>query len=238
MTDWPTVPLIRITRGTVDGDAITGAIAYHRGGGRYALLSAKHRYKAVAPGYRGDSVTEWEEVTPVPTSALKRLQEERRRELALRDLRAAIDGVLEVLPIDEFGALTRAVTRVKDVAALPMVDTETPCEERLSLLLRALAGVQGAPHKGVLLATVTRICADWVQANEAEVEAIGLMRRETEGSPELDDSDADRFFVLAGLVGEVAGALSGARENFSPELVSVGAYSLAWAAQIIKEEES
>lgn len=229
-SNWPTAPLIRIIRGKVDGSEIANELAAHRSNGEYVLFSAKHWYWTVADNCYDDSIDEWEEVTAVPTAALKRLRDERGRETSLHNLRAAIDDVLECLPDDEPSAIARAVTRVKDVAKDPLVDAETLPADRLSLLLDALASVQSATRKTIPLAIVARICADWANVEGARGDSLEVVRRRVEAL-----SDTGSFIILSALVGDVTTTM---REDFSPrhDLIDAGAYALAWVAQIIEEE--
>lgn len=233
MTNWPTAPLVRIIRGTVDGDEITDEIAARWGNGRYTVLSPEYQYRTIAPGYHGDSIIEWEEVTAVPTAALKRLRDERGRETSLHNLRAAIDDVLESLPADKPSPLDRAVTRVKDIAGAPMVDAETLPAGRLSLLLDVLASVQSATNKTSPLIMVARICADWANVEEPYCDAL----REIAGRTESDPTRID-FVGLAAFVGDVAASLDdGTNGGPRNDLLEMGSHALAWAAQIIEEEK-
>lgn len=232
MTNWPTVPLIRIIQGTVNGEPIANEIARKTKGGNFSFAN-----RLCVKDYEGDEISEWEDVTAVPTAALKRLRDERGRETSLHNLRAAIDDVLESLPADKPSALDRAVTRVKDIAGAPMVDAETLPAERLSLLMDALASVQSAARKTAPLTMVARICADWVQADKEEVVAVEQMRSRARSMPEVIGSDPARFLVLAGIVGETASMLGDGHPSVSGELINAGTYALAWAAQTIEEEE-
>nr|DAY10630.1 MAG TPA: hypothetical protein [Caudoviricetes sp.] len=233
MTDWPTAPLIKVVRGRDLGELKENMIAARIDdtgnyiGARCVFASEVDR----------DSIDEWEDVTAVPTAALKRLRDERGRETSLHNLRAAIDDVLESLPADKPSALDRAVTRVKDIAGAPMVDAETLPAERLSLLMDALASVQSAARKTAPLTMVARICADWVQADKEEVVAVEQMRSRARSMPEVIGSDPARFLVLAGIVGETASMLGDGHPSVSGELINAGTYALAWAAQTIEEEE-
>jgi len=233
MTDWPTAPLIKVVRGRDPGELKENMIAARIDdtgnyiGARCVFASEVDR----------DSIDEWEDVTAVPTAALKRLRDERGRATSPHNLRAAIDDVLESLPADKPSALDRAVTRVKDIAGAPMVDAETLPAERLSLLMDALASVQSAARKTAPLTMVARICADWVQADKEEVVAVEQMRSRARSMPEVIGSDPARFLVLAGIVGETASMLGDGHPSVSGELINAGTYALAWAAQTIEEEE-
>lgn len=232
MTNWPTAPLIRIIRGTVDGDEITDEIAARWGNGRYTVLSPEYQYRTIAPGYHGDSIIEWEEVTAVPTAALKMLRDERGRETSLHNLRAAIDDVLESLPADKPAALDRAVTRVKDAGG-PMVTEGDLKDNRLSLLLDALASVAIATNKTAPLVTVARICADWANMEEPYCDAL----REIAGRAQSDPTRID-FVGLTAFVGDVAASLDdGTNGGPRNDLLEMGHHALSWAAEIIEEED-
>ena len=112
-----------------------------------------------------------------------------------------------------------------------MVDADSTQEERLSLLLDALASVQTATHKTAPLTMVTRICADWANMEGPRGDSLEVVRRRVEVL-----SGSMNFIVLSALVGDVATALC---NDFSPrhDLIDAGAAALAWAAQIIEEED-
>lgn len=237
MTNWPDKPLIRVIRGKVDGDEITDELAIHRGNGEYILFAEKHWHWTVAANCCDDSIDKWEEVTDVPTAALKRLQDAFRGVDMVSSLVAAVQDVTSHLPADKPSALDRAVTRVKDVGDTPMVDADSLPADRLSLLLDALASVQSAARKTLPLIMVTRICADWVQADNPEKIALEQMRSRALSIPEVVGSDPARFIVLAGYIGDAANMLSNAHLDVSGQLTNAGTYALAWAAQTIEEED-
>ena len=234
MTDWPTAPLIRIIRGTEYEEPIDGSLAVREDpGGKYLLVSGPRAKNTVDPVCtRTDSIDEWEEVTAVPTAALKRLQEAFRGVDVIKSLESPLLEVLSYLPADKPSALARAVTRVKDIEGAPMVDADSTQEERLSLLLDALASVQSATRKAAPLAMVARICVDWADLENPRRDSLEAARERTKVL-----SDPGSFIVLSALVGDVTTALC---YNVSPrhDLIGVAAYALAWAAQIIKEEDS
>lgn len=231
MTNWPDKPLIRVIRGKVDGDEITDELAIHRGNGEYILFAEKHWHWTVAANCCDDSIDKWEEVTDVPTAALKRLQDAFRGVDMVSSLVAAVQDVTSHLPADKPSALDRAVTRVKDVGDTPMVDADSLPADRLSLLLDALASVQSAARKTAPLTMVARICADWANLENPRRDSLEDARERTKVL-----SDPGSFIVLSVLVGDVTTALC---DNFSPrhDLIDVAAYALAWAAQTIEEEE-
>ena len=234
--NWPDKPLIRVLDGEVNEDGVADELAYQVGDGAYALISEEHMDQTIARNAYGDMIVKWEEVTIVPTAALRMLRDERGRKTSLHNLCTAIDDVLESLPADKPGPLDQAVTRVKDEGG-PMIDADTLPAERLSLLLDALASVQSAARKTAPLTMVTRICADWIQADNPEKIALEQMRSRAASIPEVVGTAPARFIVLAGYIGDAANMLSNAHLDVSGQLTNVAAYALAWAAQIIEEEE-
>lgn len=225
MTGWPDKPLIRIIRGTISGKPLINEIAQKTETGNYAI--AKH---LCVKDYDGDSIDEWEEVAAVPTTALKRLRDERGRETSLHNLRAAIDDVLACLLADKPSPLDWAVTRVKDAGG-PLISERDSSENRISLLFDALASITVATNKATPLVTVAHICVDWVDLENPRRDSLETARERVKVF-----SDPGSFIVLSALVGNVTTALC---DNLSPrhDLIDVAAYALAWAAQIIEEED-
>lgn len=240
MTNWPDKPLIRIIKGNERDlevrDAIAVATDIDRSEGDYYMLSGPRAGRTIIRACTADFIDEWEEVTAVPTAALEELKKAWRGDgeytpKGLKTLGDAMDPVLSCLPADKPSALDRAVTRVKDIKGGRMIDADSTQEERLALLLDALASVQGAAHKTAPLAMVARICADWANLENPRRDSLEAARERTEAL-----SDPGSFIVLSALVGDVTTALC---ENFSPrhDLIDAGAYALAWAVQIIEEED-
>ena len=231
MTDWPDKPLIRVLDGEVNEDGVADELAYRVGDGDYALISEEHMDQTIVRNAYGDMIVKWEEVTPVPTAALKRLQGAFRGVDVIESLEPPLLEVLSHLPADKPSALDQAVTRVKDIVGAPVVDAETLPAERLLLLLDALASVQSAARRASPLAMVARICVDWADLENPRRDSLEATRERTEVL-----SDTGNFIVLSALVADLVTALC---ENFSPrhDLIDAGAYALAWAAQIIEEED-
>ena len=231
MTNWPTAPLIHI----IDGHQarsweVAGVLAFRNLDGDY-YIPGRGRLSVGD----GDRIDEWEEVTAVPTAALRDLLEAWRGAGGdnlnwLRNVEDAMGPVLSCLPDDEPGALDQAVTRVKDIGGR-MIDAKSTQEERLSLLLDALASVQSAARKTAPLTMVARICADWANLENPRRDSLEASRERNKVL-----SDPGSFIVLSALVGDVTTALC---DNFSPrhDLIDAGAYALAWAAQTIEEED-
>lgn len=68
---WPDADLIRIIRGTENGNRIDGSLAYRIDGGHgFRLLDGPRVEYALVHGFPGDAIFEWEEVVPVAKSAI------------------------------------------------------------------------------------------------------------------------------------------------------------------------
>lgn len=68
---WPDVDLIRIIRGTENGDRIDGSLAHRIGSQRrFLLLDGPKIGSCVFLDFEGDAIFEWEEVVPVSKSAI------------------------------------------------------------------------------------------------------------------------------------------------------------------------
>ena len=226
MANWPGKSLIRIIKGYDSGKLREDIIAFK--------CKDRNSYRGdnchIVRGYPRDSIDEWEEVTAATTAALKRLQDAFRGVDVIRSLEPPLLEVLSHLPADKPNALDRAAAMVEDMGG-PMISAETPPAERLSLLLDALASVQSETRKAIPLAMVARICVDWVDVEDRGVNSLEAVQRSVDAL--FDSGD---FIVLSALVADVITAMG---ENIPPrhDLIDAGAYALAWAAQIIEEED-
>lgn len=227
MNTWPDKPLIRIIKGSADGCelkdvvAIKGdAVNVYRGCGLHLV-----------EGWDGDEIEEWEEVEAVPTAALKRLRDVFLGvELPFAQL-DAIQQVTSRLPADKPPHVpNQAVAMVEDMGG-PTISAETLPADRLSLLLDALASVQGATRKAAPLAMFARICVDWANVDGKRSDSLEAAQRKADALSISHD-----FITLSALVADVITAMN---EDFSlhRDLIDATAYALAWAARIIKEEE-
>jgi hypothetical protein len=226
-SNWPVAPLIRIIKGSIHGSPIDGKFAVRAPHGGYGIDT-----HFLPQGYFGARIDEWEEVTPVPTAALKRLQDAFRGIDVIESLEPPLLEVLSHLPASKPSALDRAVTRVKDIGGR-MIDADSTQEERLSLLLDALASVQSAARKATPLTMVARICADWANLENPHSDALAEIKSRAEGNPVRAD-----FIVLSFFIGDIATSLDdGMSDGPRGDLIEMGWYALAWAAQTIEEEE-
>ena len=68
---WPDADLIRIIRGTENGNRIDGSLAARLDGVRgFRLIGGPKAGTGVLPTFDGDAIFEWEEVVPVTKSAI------------------------------------------------------------------------------------------------------------------------------------------------------------------------
>lgn len=109
-SNWPDKPLIRIIRGNFGDKDVSGGLALMTPAGNYRTGKAN-----VIANDRDDHIDEWEEVTPVPTAALKRLQNAFRGIDVIKSLEPPLLEVLACLPADKPTALDQAVTDDKRV---------------------------------------------------------------------------------------------------------------------------
>lgn len=225
MANWPDKSLIRIIKGYDSGRLREDIIAFE--------CKGRNSYRGdnchIVRGYPRDSIDEWEEVTTVPTAALKRLQDAFRGVDVIKSLEPPLLEVLSHLPANKPNALDQAVAKVKDAGG-PMISKRDSNENQLSLLFDALASIAVATNKAAPLAIVARICVDWANLENPRHDSLEDARERAKVL-----SDPGSFIVLSALVGDVTTALC---DNFSPrhDLIDVAAYALAWAAQIIEEE--
>ena len=227
MTNWPTAPLIRIIKGSIHGSPIDGKFAVRTPHGGYGIDT-----HFLPQGYFGARIDEWEDVTAVPTTALNHLRGMFLGvELPFAQF-SAIQQVVSHLPADKPSALDRAVTRVKDTGG-PMISGGDSNENRLSLLLDALASITIATNKAAPLTMVARICVDWANVEEPHCDAL----REITGRAKSDPTRID-VVGLAGFVGDIAASLDdGTNGGPRNDLLEMGHYALSWAAEIIEEED-
>lgn len=227
MNTWPDKPLICIIKGTADGCELKDVVAI-----KGNAVNAYRGYGLhLVEGWDGDEIEEWEEVEATPTAALKHLRNVFLGvELPSAQFTPSGKQVTSRLPADKPTPLDQAVATAEDMGG-PMISAETLPADRLSLLLDALASVQGATRKAAPLAMFARICVDWANVEDKRSNSLEAARRKADALSISHD-----FIALSALVADVITAMD---ENFSPyrDLIDATAYALAWAARIIKEEE-
>lgn len=169
MITWPDKPLIRIIRGREYGEPLDGPLAVREDqGGGYLLVSGPRAKNTVSPACTlTDSIDDWEEVTVVPTAALKRLRDEFRGSSISERRLAVLLEVTSSLKQSAPSPLDQAVARVSNLLEGPRTLLDTSPDGYLSQLLRSLSTLQEAEHEPgpaeeEALATIARICVRWV----------------------------------------------------------------------------
>lgn len=226
--DWPVGPIIRVRRATAFGGRhIRDAYAIRDAGGDYLVDGATLLRDA------GDRIDDWEEVTPVPTAALKRLQDVFRGVDMTSTLVAALQAVTSHLPADKPSALDRAVTRVKETKTVAPRLSDFDPEGRLALLLGDLATLQAATHQVPPLISIVRVCTEWVDLIAPGADALSEVKARAESDP-----DWGGFTIMATLAGDIAAGIDdGMSGGPMKDLLTIALYALAWAAKIIEEED-
>ena len=228
MTSWPDKPLIRIIRGEISGKPIINKIAARTEKGNFAIAN-----RLCVKDYGGDRIDEWKEVTPVPTAALKHLRHVFLGvELPLTQF-AAIQQVVSHLSADKPSALDQAVTRVKETKTVAPRLADFDPEGRLALLLGDLATLQAATHQVPPLISIVRVCTEWVDLIAPGGDALSEVKARAESDPEWGG-----FTIMASFAGDIAvGIDEGMSDGPMNDLLAIAQYALAWAAQIIEEED-
>lgn len=227
MTDWPTAPLIKVVRGRDLGELKENMIA--------ARIDDTGNYIGArcvfAREVDRDSIDEWEEVTAVPTAALKRLQDAFRGVDMTSALIAALQGVTSHLPADRPSPLDQAVTDAKNIGARGILE-DFPLNDRIALLLSAVNEVHTGEDRRYRLAWVVRLAYTWADLEAPDKDALQIIRNHAATGV---GGRSESLAILARQVGGVAAAVSDGR---SPRavLLALGARALAWAAKIIEEE--
>lgn len=230
MTNWPTAPLIRIIKGKSEGKAISAQIAVRTEGGNYTIGN-----RICLKDYSHDRINEWEEVTAVPTAALKRLQDALRGVDMVSSLVAAVQDVTSHLPADKPNALDRAAALARKLKG-PRVTPDDTTSRRLAILLEAISFTHASPSKVDELTEIARTCADWLyimNPNHVGLDDIKTSAKEIDRIP---DDEENRYMSLTYRFAQAA-TLIGEGDHGGQEIMELGAYALAWAAQIIEEED-
>lgn len=235
MTDLPTAPLIKVVRGKEYDEPVRDALAARSKDDEYLLATGPRAGNSIPRKAPSDDIDDWEEVTAVPTAALKRLRDERGRETSLHNLRTAIDDVLESLPADKPSALDRAVTDTKNIGARGIMEDFT-LNDRISLLLAAVRDTHTGEDLRYRLAWIVRLAYTWADLEDPSRDALEEISEHA--ARILTEGRVNQIDVanLTCWVGDIAAAASGEKSP-RPSLIVLGARALAWAAEIIEEED-
>lgn len=230
-SNWPDKPLIRIIRGNIGYKDVSGGLALMTPTGNYLTGKAN----GIAND-RDDHIDEWEEIAAVPTAALKRLQNAFRGVDVIKSLEPPLLEVLSHLPADKPSALDQVVTDIESIGAQGILETFST-DDRIALLLNAVDNVHTGTYPRYRLAWVVRIAYTWADLADPDLDALADIRSCAasllEAGP-LEDPSIIPIARSAGLVAEWIAHKGLLREA----LVDLGAYALAWAAEIIAQEET
>lgn len=119
MTNWPDKPLIRVVRGREYDEPVRDVLATRSRDDEYLLATGPRAGNSLSREASSDDIDDWEEVTAVPTAALRDLLEAWRGTGGenlkwLRNVEDAMDPVLSCLPADKPSALDRAANSKED----------------------------------------------------------------------------------------------------------------------------
>lgn len=231
MTNWPDKPLIHIIRGKEDAFPIYNTLAT-RDGDRYIVASGSRAGNPISRDYATDHIFEWEEVTAVPTAALKHLRHVFLGvELPLTQF-AAIQQVVSHLPADKPSALDQAATDAKNTGARGILE-DFPLNDRIALLLAAVNRVHVGKDRRYRLAWLVRLAYTWADLEDPSKDALQSICNRA--GTEVGRCGGD-LVTLARQAGDVA-ARASEKRSLRPALIAIGARALAWAAEIIEEED-
>jgi len=117
MSDWPTESIIRIDRGTLNGNSISGAIAGISPCDTYTLLTGRHQGSSLVQSYKGDSIQEWTPFTAVPTASIEALRQVFQGVCLSPNQNGALYGVTSYAPPTREGLINRAIAEAKKLPA-------------------------------------------------------------------------------------------------------------------------
>lgn len=224
MTNWPDKPLIRIVRGREYDEPVSDVLAARSGDDEYLLATGPRAGNSILHKASSDDIDEWEEVTAVPTAALKRLQGAFRGVDVIDSLEPPLLEVLSCLPADKPSPLDTVVKYAKRDDRGSKVDVD----RYVARLLRSMPSDAEHPEYLDLLRIAVeaahhlRWCGFLDPWAEIADEAKNLKLPKTEDG---------RFTLLVKRIG----AFLVHRDDDTA--TDIGAHALAWAAQIIEEED-
>jgi hypothetical protein len=83
------------------------------------------------------------------------------------------------------------------------------------------------------LISIVRVCTEWVNLIAPGADALSEVKARAESDP-----DWGGFTIMASLAGDIAAGIDdGMSGGPMKDLLAIAQYALAWAAQIIEEED-
>lgn len=225
MSDWPTSPIIRIIKGTEYDCEISNTLAIRKSNGDYLLIDGPRTCRIIVHGMDCDSIDEWEEITFIPTAALKRLQDASRGIDGIESLEPPLLEVLSYLTADKLNPIARAAKAAEEYDSGETLDAKCYTNR----LLRVAGEDDAYPSLSALLAVVG--------SSIEHLRHVGFMDPWGEVLIEAADvtltSDPYSSFTL---FAKQIGRFLASEESDAAALV--GAVALAWAAQIIENGDN
>lgn len=224
MSEWPTEPIIRINRGTLNGKSIKDVIAGIGPCNSYTILSGKSQGSALVPAYGGDSIREWTPLTAVPTASIEALRQVFQGVILSPAQQGALYGVTSYVPPSLVALVDQALTVAKRLRG----EGEGLSGNALAqALLQRAALLTPEPSSGAC-AGVAACAAHAIEGlgHSEPWDAIAEAANES-----LEDNDSAREYAeLASAVGK---ALS--RSSLS-SFVDLGGKAIASAARAARRE--
>lgn len=225
MSAWPTSPIIRVIKGTEYGCEISNTLAIRKSNGDYLLIDGPRTCRMIVHSMDCDSIDEWEEITFIPTGALKRLQDASRGIDGIESLKSPLLEVLSYLTADKLNPIARAGKAAEEYDSGETLDVKC----YMNSLLRVAGEDDSYPSLSALLAVVG--------SSIEYLRHVGFMDPWGEVFIEAADvtltSDPYSSFTL---FAKQIGRFLASRESDTAALV--GAVALAWAAQIIENGDN
>lgn len=221
MSDWPTSPIIRVIKGAEDGDEISDTLAIRKSNGDYLLIDGPRTCRRIVHDVDCDSIDEWEEITFIPTGALKRLRDAYRGIDVIESLESPLLEVLSYLTANKLSPFTRAVKAAEEYDSGETLGVKC----YINRLLRVAGEDDAYPSLSALLAVVGSTIEHL--RHMGFIDPWGKVA--TEAADVTLTSDSYSSFTL--FTKHIGRFLTSKESDIA---VLVGAVALAWAARIIE----
>ena len=138
--------------------------------------------------------------------------------------------------IHHIADLDQAVTDAKRIGARGILE-DFSTDDRIRLLLDAIGEVHTGTDTRYRLAWVVRIAYTWADLADPDLDALADIRSCAASLLETGPLEDPSIIHMAQSAGLVAGRIAH-KALLREALVDLGAYALAWAAEIIAQEET